>query len=284
MLAGLTECQYNWKVPSQFTADYRDLDNDPRLGRVAVLPWDCEIFGFAVADYRPGELPANQAACDRLSRVFEEWAAQNAVRLCCCTVLATDRDWIAALPRLGFDYVDFTLRVTLPGLQSAVLPEPHIRVRPAEAAEAHQAALLAADAFRFGRYHADARFPLQLANARYGRWIENAAAAGPGSRLYVIGDGSKVDGFYHVTIERDTADLRLAAVAAPLQRTLLGFELYASTLAELKRAGVRRVVSRISAANTAVMNVYAMLGFRFSAPEPVFHWHSQDSDQIPRVD
>lgn len=282
MLTRPTECEDNWKVPSEFTADYRDLDSDPRLGRVAVLPWDCEIFGFAVADYRPGELPANRAACDRLSRVFEAWTAQNAVRLCCCTVPATDRDWIAALPRLGFDYVDFTLRVTLPGLQAAVLPESHISVRPAEAAEAHQAALLAADAFRFGRYHADARFPLQLANARYGKWIEYAAAAGPGSRLYVIGDNGKVDGFYHVTIERDTADLRLAAVAAPLQRTLLGFDLYSSTLAELKRAGVRRVVAKISAANTGVMNVFARLGFRFSAPEAIFHWRSAGySDGAP---
>src|ERR1035438_5313681 len=44
------------------------------------------------------------------------------------------------------------------------------------------------------------------------------------------------------------------------------------------RAGFRQLLSPrarvlISAANTAVMNVHAMLGFSFSAPEMIFHWH-----------
>jgi hypothetical protein len=41
----------------------------------------------------------------------------------------------------------------------------------------------------------------------------------------------------------------------------------------LKESGVRRVVSTISGMNTPVMNVYSMLGFRFSDPEIIYHWH-----------
>jgi hypothetical protein len=91
--------------------------------------------------------------------------------------------------------------------------------------------------------------------------------------VYLIGD-ENTDGFFHVTIEDSIADLRLAAIDVAAQRTTLGVDLYAGTLCQLQRDGVRQAVSKISAANTSVMNVYAMLGFRFSLPETVFHWHA----------
>jgi RimJ/RimL family protein N-acetyltransferase len=39
-----------------------------------------------------------------------------------------------------------------------------------------------------------------------------------------------------------------------------------------KRQGARSIRTTISARNTAVMNLYARLGFRFSAPDMTFHW------------
>ena len=81
-------------------------------------------------------------------------------------------------------------------------------------------------------------------------------------------------GSEHVTIEGDVSDLRLAAVAVELKGTVLGVELYSATLAELRRQNVRRVVTSISAANHNVLNLYSMLGFRFSSPEIVYHWHA----------
>ena len=100
------------------------------------------------------------------------------------------------------------------------------------------------------------------------------------SFLYVMGKPGCVQGFYHVTLRDSVADLRLAAVEADLQRTLLGFDLYAAILVVLKEAGARQVVSKISSANTAVMNVYAALGFRFSFPEAVFHWHGPHAPHL----
>ena len=54
----------------------------------------------------------------------------------------------------------------------------------------------------------------------------------------------------------------------------MGFDLYISVLHELKNLGVRRIVTSISAANTAVMNVYSVLGFRFAHPQIIYHWHA----------
>jgi hypothetical protein len=90
----------------------------------------------------------------------------------------------------------------------------------------------------------------------------------------VLEHQGEVKGFYHVSVEGEAADLRLAAIAPELQGTLFGLDLYTSMMTILKDLGVRRVVTSISAANTSVMNVYSMLGFRFSDPELMFHWHS----------
>jgi GNAT superfamily N-acetyltransferase len=98
-------------------------------------------------------------------------------------------------------------------------------------------------------------------------------ASNPGDLLYVIGELGNVQGFYHVALDESVADLRLAAVAPGLQGTLLGFDLYLAVLNTLKELGVRRVISTVSGTNTSVINVYAMLGFRFSEPEIVYHWH-----------
>jgi GNAT superfamily N-acetyltransferase len=84
-----------------------------------------------------------------------------------------------------------------------------------------------------------------------------------------------IAGFYHVTIEGVVSDLRLAAVSTALQGTVLGFHLYVAILHVLKELGVHRAVTNISAANTSVMNVYSALGFRFSDPEAIYHWHSK---------
>jgi len=92
--------------------------------------------------------------------------------------------------------------------------------------------------------------------------------------MYVLEQGGRVAGFYHDTIEGDVSDLRLAAVAADSKGMMLGVELYGAMLHELRRQNVRRVVTSISAVNYNVVNLFSMLGFRFSSPEIIYHWHA----------
>jgi hypothetical protein len=147
---------------------------------------------------------------------------------------------------------------------------------------------IAETAFRFGRYHADPRFPSRLANLRYRRWVHNAfSKPAPESHLYVIGQPGAVSGFFHIVLKDGLADLRLGAVDPAVQSGIAGFNLYVGVLKALKQAGAHRATAKIPAANIAVMNIYASLGFRFSHPEAIFHWHSPNApnlislDQIP---
>jgi len=134
---------------------------------------------------------------------------------------------------------------------------------------------IAAGAFHHGRYHADSGFPRKLADRRYQQWIANALRhPNPEDRVYVLASDTQVDGFYHVTVQDDVADLRLAALSPELQGTLLGVDLYVSMMHVLKALGIRRISTSISAANTGVLNVYSLLGFHFSEPELLFHRHN----------
>jgi hypothetical protein len=260
---------------TKYTVQHRELrPGKPALGSVALLPWDIEIFGFPVGEYQCGDREALAAAVVEVRNALTAWARQEAIAVCAASVPASNRELIALLPKFGFAFIDFCVQVTLPGLQAARIQASRYQLRRAQPPDADRIRQIACGAFQFGRYHVDPAFPRELANARYRQWMENALAESADCTLiYVIEDETGVQGFYHVIVDDGTADLRLAAVDISMQGTLIGFDLYAGTLLRLKEAGVRQVVSKISCANTPVMNVYSALGFRFSRPEAVFHWH-----------
>ena len=242
-----------------------------------MVPWDAEIFGFPVAVYRTGAEHLDAAAQKEFIERFQFWMRQNRISLCGCTIPAKEpySVWKYHLGEAGFHVVDFGLQATLNGLQASFLPEARSELRAAVPDDHNAIETIAAESFRSGRYHADPLFRRELADKRYGSWVRNALAArNRVDRVYVMGEPGTIQGFYHITVEGTVADLRLAAVAPALKGTLLGFDLYASALHLLRGLGVQRIVTNISATNTAVMNVYATLGFSFSEPEMIFHWHS----------
>lgn len=248
----------------------------PAFGRAALLPWDTEIFGFPVAFYQVGSADSlDQAVRNDLPGHFLSWMARNRVSVCGCVIPAAGLSWKSFLPELGFRFVDFSIQARFHGLQSAHLPQFRSVLRIPEPGDRLAIQELAARSFAHGRYCADALFPRELANRRYRRWTANALDVANGAdRVFILGERGTVDGFFHVTVQGQVADLRLAAVASQLQDTGIGFDFYVSVLHELKKLGVRRTFTSISAANTAVMNLYSMLGFRFAHPEMIYHWHA----------
>jgi hypothetical protein len=259
-----------------YVAQFEDVaPADPDLGSAALIPWDSGIFGFPVARYRPALPAPSPGSASRLAGAFRHWSDEHAIGLWTCDVPAANSFWRTCLPDLGFHLVDFALRTTLLNLQQTAIPEARAELRLA-AADDHQAIeQIASTSFQHGRYHADPLFPRYLADRRYRLWMKNALER-PAStdQVYVLIHLGEVKGFYHVNVDGSTADLRLAALAPELQGTFLGLELYSSMMSILKGMGIKRVVTSISAANTAVLNVYSMLGFRFSEPELLFHHHS----------
>lgn len=253
---------------------YEELSPDPAMGSVAVIPWDSAIFGFPVASFRPGPGDFSYDQMDTFRCRFAGWMQSKNISVCSSTLAPTQSFWRQVLPQVGFEFVDLSLQVSL-SLSSAKLPPVRSQLRPALPEDQAAIEAIAAESFSHGRYHSDPRFPRHLANRRYSQWVRNTLSnPSEVDRMYVLEQAGRVAGFYHVTIERDISDLRLAAVAADSIGTMLGVELYSATLHELRHQNVRRVVASISAVNHNVVNLFSMLGFRFSSPEIIYHWHA----------
>jgi GNAT superfamily N-acetyltransferase len=249
---------------------------NPAYGRACLLPWDAELFGFPVATYKIGAESIDEALRGEFTESLASWLGRNRVEVCACVIPAANAFWKVHLPRMGFVFVDFGLRANLNSLQTASLPKARTELRRAERSDWEDIQAIAAQSFHHGRYHADPLFPRELADRRYRQWVGNALAGEyEFDRVYVMGKPGNVQGFYHLTIEGEVSDLRLAAVRPKLQGTVFGVELYLSALHLLKQSGVRRVITNFSAGNTSAMNLLAMLGFRFAEPEAIYHWHAE---------
>jgi GNAT superfamily N-acetyltransferase len=246
----------------------------PEFGSAALVPWDSEIFGFAIADYKLGD-PASIAAAesDFRAAVFS-WARAESVRMMSCAAPAEHLLAMPALSRMGFGFIELGLRASLNNVQKRQMAPFPALLRRSVPADFAGVESIAATAFRAGRYSADPLVAPEAAAQRYIVWIEKAlAAADPGDRVFVMGEAGDPTCFFHLRIAGAVADLRLAAVRSDLQGGALGYRLYNAVLRRLQEEGVGRIVARLSATNTAVLNLYASLGFSFSNPEIVLHWH-----------
>jgi hypothetical protein len=82
------------------------------------------------------------------------------------SVSAGDSASLTLLNDAGFRFVDFGLKATLPSLSRVKPRKLSVVLRPASPDDRAQVEQIALSAFHSGRYHADARFPRGLADAR----------------------------------------------------------------------------------------------------------------------
>jgi hypothetical protein len=262
-----------------FQTEYRYLSNShPDLGSIATLYWDEAVFGFPVSDLRIGVEPPTIADIPLLRKALLDYCERTRSELISVRVPAPQTSMSAVLSGAGFVYVDFALIATLAKLDPASLRKTAFILRRAEAADHDAIYHIGENAFHFGRYHTDPYFPRELANRRYVQWVRRAlSGSDPDDVVFVLGGPGKVIGFMHVALHDGSADLRLGAVT---QGSSLGFWLYIETLRAVHALGAKSVSTGISAANVRVMQIYSALGFRFTHPELILHWHSPDAAHL----
>jgi ribosomal protein S18 acetylase RimI-like enzyme len=256
----------------------------PELGTAALLPWDTEHFGFPVGTWTVPAAGLCGVAPAAIAEAVSEWAARTGSRLVSASVQGTDLVSVYALQAAGFRMVDYALAVRLPGLHAARFTLPGLAVREAEAADHAGVIRIAAEAFSFGRYHTDPWFPQTLANRRYARWLSAALTGNKlEDRVLVTGPPGEPSGFLFARLAPPVAELLLAGVAPEYHGGPTGVGLYVGSLLALRDRGARLATSVVSAANNAVMNLYASLGFRFGSPTVVLHRYTSSlgSDLVP---
>lgn len=253
----------------------------PLLGEIAVLPWDSETFGFPVGEWRFADARAVARERPEATRSIQAWVERAGLELLSARVPARDAEGRLLLSLLGFEFIDCAISVEIPELQAASPPPPRHAIRVVAPEDQAEIVRIAEEAFQLDRYHADARFPKRLPELRHRRWMrellnEPAARA----QTWTIGEPGRPAGLITAVFDDDAAEILLAAVDVRRHGGGLGFSLFAGALAALKQAGVRRCVSKQYAANTAIMNVFAGVGFRFAATDAVYHWHPERAPHL----
>ena len=238
------------------------------------IPWDTEVFGFPVV--RLDSCDDEFAPDDEIEQVLACYRGQESV-LVTCRVPAERVAWTYALSRHGFYPVETSIQPARdlssyePGRRFGGL-----KLREMRDEDRSTVLAIAGSAFSHGRFHLDENIPRAGANKRYARWIENALADGDLVLVFEDGDRSNVLGFYHLRdLGQQTADLSLAALDPKTQGLGLGPLMYDQCLEECVARGFERVQTNISVANSAVLNIYAELGFVFRKPEFVMHWWAE---------
>lgn len=267
-----------------FVLDYHSLSTDhPEFGQVAVIPWDTEIFGFPVGKYKVGN--PDYLALNQTTFLYSlmDWVSSNRVELISASTPADDFKTLTILRELGFHSVDCSLRATLRKIQSMDFSASPSTLRPAQPEDQESVELLAGEIFNSGHYCADRRFPPALAHKRFRQWLRNAfLSTDPGTHIFVQGAPGNIRGFSHFERKGDLADIRIAGINSNSQSGIArsGFSLYRDTIRAVKELGMKNAVAVVYAANTAALNLHAILGFRFSHSEAQLHWHAPNAPHL----
>jgi GNAT superfamily N-acetyltransferase len=120
-------------------------------------------------------------------------------------------------------------------------------------------------AFSLDRFHRDFNVREAAADARYDNWLAQMHAAG---QVH----GISMDGELAAFIALVGPRMVLHAVAEPRRGTGIARFLWSAACRHFfEEHGLEHLESSVSAANLAVVNLYASLGFRFRNPVDVYH-------------
>jgi RimJ/RimL family protein N-acetyltransferase len=236
-----------------------------------LVSWDSEVFGIPVAQIEKLAITSSFTNTEAFLE-FEAWVERNAIGIVSCRLDHTKLRESMFLENRGFRFVEMVLHPTLDRLGARSFPGDSPLIAPAEKVDLPELRVIAETAFSHERYHVDPRLNSRLANLRYGNWLESSFHH-PRQVLLKISATDQLVGFFIVeTLADASAYWHLTAIAPALQGQGYGLRAWQAMLARHKNEGITSVSTTISARNTAVLNLYAKLGFRFLPPEMTFHW------------
>lgn len=211
-------------------------------------PWDQAAFGIPAWELS-GYTPAALAEADRTPGL-------QTIKV---DPLADKR----SLQQHGFYYTDTLLetRAQPRQLRSLLIPE---QLSIGRQFDPVRALSICHGAFVHGRFHRDFQITRAAADLRYDNWLQQLINAQQVFGLYSSGVLAGFIG-YHGDL------LVLHAIAPEFRGQGLSKYWWRLVIDQLIADGCAQVRSSISAANLAVLNLYASLGFSFHHPQDVYH-------------
>jgi hypothetical protein len=125
---------------------------------------------------------------------------------------------------------------------------------------------VACESFAEDRFHCDPNCATEIADRRFGFWVDDLTKDAD-----VVFDVVIVDGVVVGLMARKGSHLILAGFSPRRNGAGLGAYLWLNSCQCVQQLGHGSVHSRISVNNMAVLNLYVRLGFKFRAPQYTYH-------------
>jgi RimJ/RimL family protein N-acetyltransferase len=235
-----------------------------------LVPWDSAIFGFPVAQIGRIDLGVDGDAVGLLL-AFEAWCADRDVRLVSCRLDHERLRESMALEDHGFRFVEMVYQPRR-SLEGIAAPRAAVDVGVASPSDLESIESIAYTAFTTGRFLIDQRLTPELSKRRYASWVRTSFETPSHEVIKAEVEGELV-GFFIVEHRPDgSVYWHLTAIAPRWQGKGVGLDLWTTMLLRHQSEGATTVETTISAHNTAAMNLYARLGFTFSAAQMTLHW------------
>lgn len=224
-----------------------------------ILPFDSELFGFAVARLEPGADPAAsigalRAQGARLAYAFTPWE---------------DREARACLEAAGAALVDHKIRYRKALRDLPVAPAGVEAWTGSECTPALEALALASG--HQSRFFTDPRVPRHVFPELYLAWIRRSVRGEIADDVLVAGDAAKPDGLVTLSVEAGLAEIGLVAVQESQRGKGLGRRLMtaAENAAAARGASALEVVTQ--GTNTGACALYTACGYAVAREEAVYH-------------
>jgi RimJ/RimL family protein N-acetyltransferase len=235
------------------------------------VPWDTSIFGFNVAQINALKIFEYTTRSNDWQKV-QNWLDNNNIHLVSCRLPHHQLKESLFLESQSFRFIEMVLHPHLNKLQQLHIPNDNLIIVPANKADIPSLLLIAENAFKHERYHVDPRLDRKLGDLRYGKWVENSFHHPTQCLLKILND-KQLLGFFIVEYNaKEPVYWHLTAIAPQWQGMGYGLRVWKAMLKHHQEAGYDAITTTISARNSAVLNLYAKLDFRFLSPDMTFHW------------
>ena len=239
--------------------------------RASNVHWDTSAFGFNVAQINLIEIFGHTKEIIGWQH-FQDWLDSNSIHLVSCRLPHNHLKESLFLESQEFRFIEMVLHPHVNNLQQLSIPNDGLIIVPANETDIPNLVFIAEHAFNYERYHVDPRLEKKPADLRYGKWVENSFHHAT-QRLFKILNDKHLLGFFIVEYdEKKSIYWHLTAISPQWQGMGYGLRVWRAMLKHHQKEGYDSITTTISARNSAVLNLYAKLNFRFLPPDMTFHW------------
>jgi RimJ/RimL family protein N-acetyltransferase len=254
--------------------DFQYIEDGTSLAAI-LTPWDKDALGFGVAQITTIKLGA-EASVQKGYEALQRWCSDEQVKLVSCRLPHQELKKSFFLESKNFKFIEMVLHPQADQLQDWRLEAAGLQIMAATPADMADLDAIALTAFNTERFHLDPRIDSKRGDLRYARWVA-ATPSHPRQQLLKIVDADRIVGLF--IVEAVSATLvywHLTAINPLYQGQGYGKRVWLSMMQHHQAHGYQGIRTTIAARNYRVLNLYASLNFRFSAPEMTFHLMSDE--------